>query len=204
MTWNATFPTGATLISQSVNQIQTNWGFLATNINTDHYFNAVTVANEGHHKYVQFVNQGGDAAVARNAVLYSKVDGSGNTQPWFRNASIIAQVPVLFTTTLTFGAPGTASVNLSTCNAGGALPFFIGSATIVQDGGSANCAYCPVAYVTGGGMQVMAPNVSSTFGIVKGINSSNQITNITGGATTFTFTSSVAATYSIYFLMYPI
>lgn len=203
MTWNATFPTGPTLISQSVNQFQTNFGYLATNIGTDHYFNSAN-ANDGHHKFVQLVNQGGDATVSVNGVLYTKVDGSGNTQPWFRNGAIIAEIPVLFTTTLTFGAPGTASVNLSTCNAGGALPFFIGSATIVQNGGSANCAYCPVAYVTGGGMQVMAPNVSSTFGIVKGINSSNQITNITGGATTFTFTSSIAATYTIYFLMYPI
>jgi hypothetical protein len=80
MTWNAVFPTGPTLISQSVNQIQTNWAFINTFANTDHYFNSGT-ANEGHHRFAQMIVQGADVApggVGANLSLYSKNDSAGN------------------------------------------------------------------------------------------------------------------------------
>lgn len=190
MTWNAVFPTGGTLISQSVTQIQNNWAFIATNISTDHYFNS-GAPNEGHHKFVQLVNQGGDAAAAVNGVFYSKVNGAGNTQPWFNNGNIIAQVPVIFTTSVTFGAPGTSFVNFLTANAGGAMPAFSGTAQIIQQGGAANFATVSLSYSAGSVTVGSNPQQAGA-----------QISAITGGANRLQWTSSVAGTYNVIFLMY--
>jgi hypothetical protein len=80
MAWNAVFPTGQTLISQSVTQIQANWQFINTFANLDHYFNSGT-GNEGHHKFAQMIVNGADVApagVGNNLALYCKNNGAGN------------------------------------------------------------------------------------------------------------------------------
>lgn len=137
MTWNATFPTPTTRINQSVTQIQNNWAFLATNINTDHYFNTGT-NTEGHHKFVQMA-AGADPALAAgmNGVIYTKNNGAGLAEPFFRNASVISQIPIIYTITNPTGAPGNniPLFDLSTLPATFSALF-----TIYQVGGSANQA----------------------------------------------------------------
>ena len=93
MAWNPTFPTPATRISQSVQQIQDNWAFLQTNINTDHFYNS-GAPNEGHHRFVQHVNQGADPVVAVAGVLYTKVGLAPDNanQLFFRNNYNVRQV----------------------------------------------------------------------------------------------------------------
>jgi len=86
MTWNAVFPQGNTLISQSVTQIQTNWSYLATIIGTDHVFNTYT-ANDGHHKFGQMITQAADVTpfVGANPsalALYAKNNNAPNVKLW--------------------------------------------------------------------------------------------------------------------------
>jgi hypothetical protein len=86
MTWNAAFPTGATLISQSVNQIQTNWAFLATDINVDHFFN--TAGTEGYHRQITLVNRAnpGSLPANSNGLIYEnsgRIKGYDGTTSFF-------------------------------------------------------------------------------------------------------------------------
>ena len=97
MAWVQVFPTGSTLISQSVAQIQANWLFIQSNINTDHFFDDVT--NEGHHRFSQYVNQGADPALATNGgEIYTKNMGNVvvTPQPFFRNSTNIRQMATFF------------------------------------------------------------------------------------------------------------
>lgn len=100
MVWVQAFPTGPTLISQSVTQFQDNWLFLQNSINTDHFFNS-GAPNEGHHRFTQTVNQVADPAVAVDSVSYTKLINA-KTQPFFRNSNNVYRVP--------FGQAGTTAV----------------------------------------------------------------------------------------------
>lgn len=119
MAWNPTFPTPATRISQSVQQIQDNWAFLQTNINTDHFYNS-GAPNEGHHRFVQLITQGADPALALNGVLYSKAVTGGTIQPFYRNATNIQQVPTIRSGVAAVGGGGG---NFSLANLAGTQPF---------------------------------------------------------------------------------
>jgi hypothetical protein len=94
MVWVQVFPTGATLINQSVQQFNDNWLFLQNNIGTDHYFNSGN-ANEGHHQFSQYVNQAGDPALATDGVVYVKHNTTnGSFQPFFQNIFGVSQIPL--------------------------------------------------------------------------------------------------------------
>ncbi len=105
MAWNAVFPTGQTLISQSVTQIQANWAFINTFANTDHYFN-VGGANEGHHRFSQYVNQAGDPALTVDGVIYVKPNNAASMQPYYRNSTSIRQIPMIYYAQSATGGPG--------------------------------------------------------------------------------------------------
>lgn len=137
MAWNATFPTQATRISQSVQQIQDNWAFLQTNINTDHYFNS-GAPNEGHHRVVQYINQGADPAVAVDGVLYTKVGAGGRTQPYFRNSTDVRSISTYINGTTVIAVAGTNNL----VNLAGRAPF-VGFVTMYRVGGTAikGCAF---------------------------------------------------------------
>lgn len=83
MAWVQLFPTGNTLISQSVGQIQANWLFIQNNINTDHSFNT-GAPSEGHHKFMHLPTQGADQAVILTGVVYQKANTSGNPMLYYR------------------------------------------------------------------------------------------------------------------------
>lgn len=103
MPWNQVFPLGTSQVSQAPTLFQQNWAFINTNLNMDHYFNAVNPNNEGHHKFVQMLDQGGDPALAAgmSAVEYSKATGNVNMeQPYWRNAVGIRQIPTVITGTV--------------------------------------------------------------------------------------------------------
>ncbi len=142
MVWVQLFPTGATFINQSVQQIQDNWLFLQTNINTDHYFNS-GAPNEGHHRFSQYVNQAGDPALTVDGVVYVKPNPGGSIQPFFRNANTAAGTRQICTFEnpgfYTFGAPGN---NIPVLDLTG-RPGFYGFFLTAQIGGSLNegCAY---------------------------------------------------------------
>ena len=192
MAWVQVFPTGPTLISQSVQQFQDNWLFLQTNINTDHFFNT-GAPNEGHHRFVQMLNGGGDAALAAgmSGVVYTKNNGAGNAQPWYRSANIISQVPIYLPTTYAFVA-GANAIDLTVVNGGGQLPAFTGALiTITQVGGGGNFTSAIVNYALGGTPTVIPIGHTGVF------------SNITAtGANTLSFTSTgVAGNASINYLM---
>jgi len=141
MAWVQVFPTGSTLISQSVAQIQANWLFIQNNINTDHYFDSV--GNEGHHRFSQYVNQGGDPPLSNDGVVYLKPVTSGSIQPFYQNSQNIRQIPTVYSGTAAVGSPGTFSiVNLAGSQAFSGLLVGVditnvntrGSALIMWDG----------------------------------------------------------------------
>lgn len=136
MAWNAIFPTPATRISQSVQQIQDNWAFLQANINTDHYFNS-GAPNEGHHRFVQLVDQGADPVVAVSSVFYSKLGPGGASQPYFRNGTDVRAVTTYINGNFVLAGPGVYLLDLST------YPPFVGYFSIYRQGGSAGngCAF---------------------------------------------------------------
>lgn len=101
MVWNPNFPTNNTLINQSVNQIQTNWTFIQNNINTDHFFNS-GAPQEGHHRFVNMPDNGGDAAVALAGVIYLKTQGA-SVLPFYRNVGGVGQIPIVSNTTVVLG-----------------------------------------------------------------------------------------------------
>lgn len=96
MAWVQVFPTGSTLISQSVAQIQANWLFLQNNINTDHYFN--DPAHEGHHRFSQYFSPGGDPALVADGAIYTKNMGNIviTPQPFFLNSTGPRQMLTFF------------------------------------------------------------------------------------------------------------
>lgn len=87
MTWNAAFPTQNTQISQSTGQIQVNWGYIATTVGKDHYFNTGTM-NDGHHQFVQFVDQVAVPASAVSSVA-ATVTVSGLSRIQFRSGALV-------------------------------------------------------------------------------------------------------------------
>lgn len=60
MTWNSNKPSASESPSLAPTQIQTNWSRLQLMIQSDHVFNSVADTDDGWHKIVNFVNQGGD------------------------------------------------------------------------------------------------------------------------------------------------
>ena len=87
MPWVQSFPTGPTLISDSVNQIGDNWLFLQDEINTDHFFNT-GAPTEGHHRYLVTENRTDPASLQLDAMLYSKVSGRGNELAFKNSQSV--------------------------------------------------------------------------------------------------------------------
>lgn len=114
MTWNQVFPLGTTQISQSVTPFQQNWAFLAANIGTDHFFNT-GVPNEGHHQFVQLLDQGPIAlAAGMSGVLYSQATGSANMeQPYWTNAVGVRQIPTAITGTVAVASGPTTQLMVS-------------------------------------------------------------------------------------------
>lgn len=137
MAWVQVFPTGSTLISQSVAQIQANWLFIQNNMNVDHYFDDVT--NEGHHRFSQYVNQGADPVLATNGgEIYTKNMGNVviTPQPFYANSTNIRQIGTLWTGVQAIGAGIT-----SIFNCVGQAPFYgwlhVVNAAVPNDYGTA-------------------------------------------------------------------
>lgn len=74
MTYNPNIPLPADKLRNFPGDITTNnWPRLQTLIGADHQFNTSAAANDGYHKVIHFVNQGGTpAAVAGSGELYTK------------------------------------------------------------------------------------------------------------------------------------
>ena len=85
MAWVQLFPTNATPISQSVNQIQQNWLWIQNTMDTDHYFNT-GAPFDGHHKFMHIPTIGADPAIVLTGVVYQRVNLAGNPMLYYRNA----------------------------------------------------------------------------------------------------------------------
>lgn len=130
MSWNASFPTPATRISQSVSQIQNNWAFINTNINVDHYFN-VGAPNEGHHQFVNVPNQAMDVAPSLNNILYAKNGSGGNSQLYRNNGVDVRQLAIFTNGSTVIAGAGTSNlINLS------GIPNYMGFVLASQNGSS--------------------------------------------------------------------
>ena len=108
MAWVQLFPTSATLVSNSVNQLQDNWLFLQNNIDTDHFFNT-GAPTEGHHRYFVTQNRADPGALLLDAMLYSKVSGTGN-ELTLKNSQSVRSMVARFSGTDTFGAAGSYNI----------------------------------------------------------------------------------------------
>lgn len=60
MTWSASIPDGASSPSLFPTEAQTNWSRLQSIITADHLFSTSSSSDQGYHKIVHWVNQGGD------------------------------------------------------------------------------------------------------------------------------------------------
>jgi len=142
MPWNATFPTGPTLINQSVTPFQNNWAFLATNIGTDHYFN-VGAPNEGHHKFVQYVNQSPNPATAVDGCSFTRSTGPVATPaiipswPHFKNASYTYRQILGFSRQFVAGGAGTINLFTFTASVDGPIA---GTFYVYLNGTPSRCA----------------------------------------------------------------
>lgn len=159
MTWNLVFPTGPTLISDSVIPFQQNWAFLQTNIGIDHYFNT-GAPNEGHHKFVQTIGTGADAALSAgmNGVLYNKTTGTANIpQPFWQQSAdnFTRQIPTIFTGTVVYAGGNvlTPVINMATKYFSNGLFF------IYQLGSLGTFAQCIVVWDNVAGGQVTFVNL---------------------------------------------
>ena len=99
MPWNQVFPVGTSQVSQAPTLFQQNWAFINTNLNTDHFFNSITPANEGHHSQVQLLDQGPRAlAAGMSGAMYANTAGNVATeQPYWVNAVGTFQIPTVIT-----------------------------------------------------------------------------------------------------------
>lgn len=179
MAWIQVFPTGPTLISQSVAQFQANWLFLQNNINTDHYFN--DVAHEGHHRFSQYFNPGGDPALAADGVVYTKNMGNVvvTPQPFFQNSTNIRQIGTIWTGVQIFGSAGTFPI----FNCAGQAPFY-GWLHVVNASVPNDCATAFVFWNGGPTVKVVQQFVSGGLTAITAIASSSvAVTNISGGIT---------------------
>jgi hypothetical protein len=111
MVWVQAFPTGATLISQSVAQMQANNLALQTYANTDHFFNT-GAPSEGHHRQVQLQNLGAVPAVALSSAIWSQNNPSGNSQPHFINSTTHLDTILVGSTSGTIGPVGAGTFNV--------------------------------------------------------------------------------------------
>jgi hypothetical protein len=143
MVWVQVFPTGATLINQSVQQFNDNWLFLQNNINTDHYFDT-GAPFEGHHRFSQYVNQAGDPGLLTDGAVYVKPNSTGGSiQPFFENAINVRQIP----TCLNRGViAGVANTTFSILNLLGTLTPVTGLVFVYKVGGISSVACGFVTY----------------------------------------------------------
>jgi len=180
MSWNAAFPTANTLISQSVNQFQTNWAFINTNINFDHYFNSGN-ANEGHHRFSQYVNQAGDPVLAADGVVYVKPNAAGAMRPYYKNASSAQQFPTWYADDENMGAPAN---NFALFNLAALPNTFSGIFTIFQVGGTGNIGTGVVAK-DGANISVLQTAVKGNLTAIGQSTSFITISQTVAGASTW-------------------
>jgi hypothetical protein len=123
MAWVQLFPTNATPINQSVNQIQQNWLFIQNNINTDHFFNS-GAPTEGHHRFVHLPAQVADPIVALAGVIYAKNNASGHPRLYYNAPEGVSQIPTsqIFPNILLPNAPP--ATDIAVVNFAGGNPFY--------------------------------------------------------------------------------
>lgn len=173
MPWNQVFPLGTSQVSQAPPLFQQNWAFLNTNINTDHFFNT-GVPTEGHHQFVQLLDQGAAAlAAGMNAVLYTRGTGGSGTiqEPFWTNTNVVTpvqQIPTFITgtTACPAGVQNTTIINM----AAGPQPNCMGFIQLFQQGAvnSFACAY----YVWNGANVYVTNFVTGPGGLVNAITNS--------------------------------
>lgn len=86
MTFQASIPNASDLISVSQTDLKNNFTALNTSWNVNHVgFNS---SGAGKHKFLELVNQSGDPAGAiTEMTLFSKTDGAGNSQVYYKRNS---------------------------------------------------------------------------------------------------------------------
>jgi hypothetical protein len=153
--------------------MQANNLFIQNNIRKDHFFNDANPNNEGHHQFVQLIDQAGDPALAAGmaAVSYSKATGgAGSNQPFWRNSTNVRQIPTLRTGT-TAVVPGVnVLVDLN------AQP---GTNGIIQMFGVGATAYKGVAYVIWNGVSTSVLQLGVDGVGITAITSSTTVVRVT-------------------------
>lgn len=94
MTFDANVPNAGQSPGLFPPQNNTNFARLKTIINADHVFNDTSQSTDGVHRQVTMIARASPSSLpaGTNSILYSKVDGSGQTQLFFYNGTLDVQM----------------------------------------------------------------------------------------------------------------